>query len=142
MGKLVLGDAYLKYFRSREYYKSAGWRGTWALDGGGALMNQGVHGVDIIRWMMGDVESVFAYASPLIHDIEVEDTAVAVLKYANGAYGVIQGATTVNPARKRGSKFTGTRLDRLRGQRLQSVENGGWRCGTVRRERRNRRRHR
>lgn len=100
LGKLVLGDAYLKYFRSREYYKSAGWRGTWALDGGGALMNQGVHGVDIIRWMMGDVESVFAYASPLIHDIEVEDTAVAVVKYANGAYGVIQGATTVNPGQE------------------------------------------
>ncbi|MCJ8012032.1 Gfo/Idh/MocA family oxidoreductase [Paenibacillus sp. KQZ6P-2] len=100
LGRLVLGDAYLKYFRSREYYKSAGWRGTWALDGGGALMNQGVHGVDIIRWLMGDVESVFSYASPLIHDIEVEDTAVAVLKYTNGAYGVIQGTTTVNPGQE------------------------------------------
>lgn len=100
LGRLVLGDAYLKYYRSREYYKSAGWRGTWALDGGGALMNQGVHGVDIIRWLMGDVESVFAYASPLIHDIEVEDTAVAVVKYANGAYGVIQGTTTVNPGQE------------------------------------------
>lgn len=100
LGRLVMGDAYMKYFRSREYYKSAGWRGTWALDGGGALMNQGVHGVDIIRWLMGDVESVFAYASPLIHDIEVEDTAVAVVKYANGAYGVIQGATTVNPGQE------------------------------------------
>ncbi|MWV45913.1 gfo/Idh/MocA family oxidoreductase [Paenibacillus sp. HJL G12] len=100
LGRLVMGDAYLKYFRSREYYKSAGWRGTWALDGGGALMNQGVHGVDIIRWLMGDVESVFAYASPLIHDIEVEDTAVAVIKYVSGAYGVIQGATTVNPGQE------------------------------------------
>ncbi|MEC0241061.1 Gfo/Idh/MocA family oxidoreductase [Paenibacillus dokdonensis] len=100
LGRLVLGDAYLKYYRSREYYKSAGWRGTWLLDGGGALMNQGVHGVDIIRWLMGDVESVFAYAAPLIHDIEVEDTAVAVLKYTSGAYGVIQGTTTVNPGQE------------------------------------------
>ncbi|MCZ8517573.1 Gfo/Idh/MocA family oxidoreductase [Paenibacillus filicis] len=59
LGKLVLGDAYLKYYRSPEYYRSAGWRGTWALDGGGALMNQGVHGIDLIQWLMGDVQSVF-----------------------------------------------------------------------------------
>lgn len=100
LGKLVLGDAYLKYYRSPEYYKSAGWRGTWAIDGGGALMNQGVHGIDIIRWMMGEVDSVFAYTAPLIHDIEVEDTAVAVLKYKNGAFGVIQGTTSVNPGQE------------------------------------------
>lgn len=100
LGKLVLGDAYMKYYRSPEYYKSAGWRGTWAEDGGGALMNQGVHGVDIIRWLMGDVESVFAYTAPLVHDIEVEDTAVAVLKYKNGAFGVIQGTTSVNPGQE------------------------------------------
>jgi UDP-N-acetyl-2-amino-2-deoxyglucuronate dehydrogenase len=97
LGKLVLGDAYLKYYRSPEYYKSAGWRGTWALDGGGALMNQGVHGVDLIQWMMGDVESVFAYSAPLVRDIEVEDTAVAAIKYKNGAFGVIQGTTSVYP---------------------------------------------
>ncbi|GIP33893.1 Gfo/Idh/MocA family protein [Paenibacillus sp. J2TS4] len=97
LGKLVLGDAYLKYYRSPEYYRSAGWRGTWELDGGGALMNQGVHGVDLIQWMVGDVESVFAYSAPLVRSIEVEDTAVAAVKYKNGAYGVIQGTTSVYP---------------------------------------------
>jgi len=97
LGKLVLGDAYLKYYRSQEYYNSAGWRGTWELDGGGALMNQGVHGIDLIQWMVGDVESVFAHAAPLVRDIPVEDTAVAVLKYKNGAFGVIQGTTSVYP---------------------------------------------
>ncbi|GIP38009.1 oxidoreductase [Paenibacillus sp. J31TS4] len=97
LGKLVLGDAYLKYYRSPEYYKSAGWRGTWELDGGGALMNQGVHGIDLIQWMVGDVDSVYAYAAPLVRDIQVEDTAVAVLKYKNGAFGVIQGTTSVYP---------------------------------------------
>jgi len=97
LGKLVLGDAYLKYYRSPEYYASAGWRGTWELDGGGALMNQGVHGIDLIQWMVGEVESVFAYTAPLIRDIEVEDTAVIVVKYKNGAFGVIQGTTSVYP---------------------------------------------
>jgi UDP-N-acetyl-2-amino-2-deoxyglucuronate dehydrogenase len=97
LGKLVLGDAYLKYYRSPEYYKSAGWRGTWQWDGGGALMNQGVHGVDVIQYLMGGVASVFAYAAPLLRDIEVEDTAAAVLKYKNGAFGVIQGTTSVYP---------------------------------------------
>lgn len=97
LGKLVLGDVYMKYYRSPEYYRSSDWHGTWRLDGGGALMNQGVHGIDLIRWIVGDVESVMAYAAPLVRDIEVEDTAVAVLKYKNGAFGVIQSATSVYP---------------------------------------------
>ncbi|MBP1913209.1 putative dehydrogenase [Lederbergia galactosidilyticus] len=100
LGKLVLADAYLKYYRSPEYYESAGWRGTWELDGGGALMNQGVHGVDLIQWMVGDVESVFAYSAPLIRNIEVEDTAVVAVKYKNGAFGVIQGTTSVYPGQE------------------------------------------
>ncbi|MCJ7841227.1 Gfo/Idh/MocA family oxidoreductase [Lederbergia sp. NSJ-179] len=100
LGKLVLGDAYLKYYRSPEYFQSAGWRGTWELDGGGALMNQGVHGIDLIQWMVGDIESVFAYAAPLVRDIEVEDTAVVVVKYKNDAFGVIQGTTSVYPGQE------------------------------------------
>jgi len=100
LGKLVLGDAYLKYYRSPEYYESAGWRGTWELDGGGALMNQGVHGIDLIQWMVGDVDSVFAYTAPLVRDIEVEDTAVIAVKYKNGAFGVIQGTTSVYPGQE------------------------------------------
>lgn len=98
MGKVVLADAYLKYYRSQEYYNSAGWRGTWELDGGGALMNQGVHGIDLLMWMVGeDVEKVFARAGALSRDIEVEDTAVALLQFSGGGYGVIEGATTVYP---------------------------------------------
>lgn len=98
LGKLILADSYQKYYRSPEYYNSADWRGTWKYDGGGALMNQGVHGIDQMIWLVGDVHSVFAYSSPLIRDIEVEDTAVAVVRYKNGAYGVIQGTTSVYPS--------------------------------------------
>ncbi len=97
LGKLVLGDAYLKYYRTQEYYNGASWRGTWELDGGGALMNQGVHGVDLLQWLMGGVERVYARAAALVHDIEVEDTAVAVVRYKSGALGVIEGATSVYP---------------------------------------------
>lgn len=100
LGKMVLGDAYLKYYRSHEYYKSSTWRGTWEMDGGGALMNQGIHGIDLLQWMMGGVKSVFAYAAPLARDIEVEDTAVAVVRFHNGAFGVIQGTTSVYPGQE------------------------------------------
>ena len=97
LGKMVLGDVFLKYYRSQAYYNSAGWRGTWELDGGGALMNQGVHGIDMLLWVMGDVESVYARADHLVRDIPVEDTAIALLKYKNGAWGVLEGTTSVNP---------------------------------------------
>ena len=70
------------------------------MDGGGALMNQGVHGIDLIQWIVGDVESVFARSAALVRNIDVEDTAVAVVKYANGAYGVIQGTTSVWPGQE------------------------------------------
>lgn len=107
LGKLVLGDAYLKYFRSQEYYDSGDWRGTWALDGGGALMNQGVHMVDIQRWIMGPAESIFAQADHLVRNIEVEDTSCAVIKWKNGAFGVLQGTTSVTPGMKHRLEFHG-----------------------------------
>jgi len=97
LGQLTLGDAYLKYYRSQAYYNSAGWRGTWELDGGGALMNQGVHGIDLLLWIMGDVDMVYAKSTALVRDIEVEDTAVALVTYKSGAYGVIEGTTSCNP---------------------------------------------
>jgi len=98
LGQMVLGDAYLKYYRSPAYYKSADWRATWELDGGGALMNQGVHGVDLLLWVMDSpVRSVYAKAEAKVRDIEVEDTAVALLTFENGAYGVIEGTTSCNP---------------------------------------------
>jgi predicted dehydrogenase len=97
LGQLTLADAYLKYYRSPAYYVSADWRATWALDGGGALMNQGVHGIDVLVWIMGDVESVYAKAQAKVRAIEVEDTAVALVTFRNGAYGVIEGTTSSNP---------------------------------------------
>lgn len=98
LGKLVLADALMKNYRSQAYYNSAGWRGTWKDDGGGALMNQGVHGVDLLLWLIDDdVESVFARAEHKVRDIEVEDTAVATIKYRSGAFGTLIGTTSCNP---------------------------------------------
>lgn len=96
LGRIVMANAYLKYHRSQEYYDSGEWRGTWELDGGGALMNQGVHGIDLIQWMNGGVDSLFSYSDHLVRNIEVEDTAVIALKYKNGSFGVIEGATSIN----------------------------------------------
>jgi UDP-N-acetyl-2-amino-2-deoxyglucuronate dehydrogenase len=95
LGRMVLGDAYLKYYRSQEYYNSGAWRGTWALDGGGALMNQGVHLVDILQWVMGPVETLFSFADHLARNIEVEDTTVSALRFKSGAFGTLEGATSV-----------------------------------------------
>lgn len=98
LGKIVLASAYLKYYRDQAYYDSAGWRGTWDLDGGGALMNQGVHGIDLLTWMVGEkVESLFAKAGTLARKIEVEDTSVAIFQFSGGGFGIIEGATTVYP---------------------------------------------
>ncbi len=97
-GRLTLGDTYVKWWRTQQYYDSGGWRGTWKFDGGGALMNQSIHNIDLLQWFMGDVESVMAMTDLLAHErIEVEDTAVAVLRFKNGALGVIEGTTSVFP---------------------------------------------
>jgi predicted dehydrogenase len=97
LGKLVMGDSYLKWYRSQAYYDSGEWRATWELDGGGCLMNQGVHYVDLVQWLMGPVQSVYAICDTLSHDIVVEDCAAAVLRYANGAIGVIEATTSAAP---------------------------------------------
>ena len=95
LGGLVQGDAYVKWFRDQAYYDSGAWRGTKRLDGGGALMNQAIHQVDLLLWVMGPVAEVFAYADTLAHErLEVEDTLVAVLRYENGALGQIAAATS------------------------------------------------
>ena len=97
-GTLVLADAYVKWFRSQEYYDASGWKGTWALDGGGALMNQSIHAIDLLQWFMGPVVEISAYIGTIAHQrIEVEDTAVATLRFANGALGVIEGTTGAYP---------------------------------------------
>lgn len=98
LGRICLATADLKYYRDQVYYNSAGWRGTWEQDGGGALMNQGVHGVDLILWMLGDnVQSLYGSAETLAHNIVVEDTAAAILTMESGTICVIQGATSTYP---------------------------------------------
>lgn len=97
-GKLTLGDTYVKWWRTQQYYDSGGWRGTWALDGGGAYMNQAIHNVDLIYWLMGDVSEVSAITGTLAHErIEVEDTGVAAIRFANGAIGTIAATTSAFP---------------------------------------------
>jgi UDP-N-acetyl-2-amino-2-deoxyglucuronate dehydrogenase len=93
LGRLISADVYLKCSRSKEYYQASGWRGTWKYDGGGALMNQGIHSVDRILWYMGEAESVTARMANLVHDVEVEDTLCAVVKYRNGGMGIVQTTT-------------------------------------------------
>lgn len=94
LGKLVLVDMSVKWYRTQAYYDAGEWRGTWALDGGGALMNQGVHTVDLMQWLAGPVESLRAHIVTGAHErIEVEDTAVASLKFKNGAIGTLTAST-------------------------------------------------
>lgn len=107
LGKLVTGDIYMKFYRSQEYYNKGGWRGTWKMDGGGALMNQGIHGIDLLQYIMGPVKSVFAHTRTLARKIEVEDTAVAVLEFKNGALGVIEGTTSIYPGLPRRLEING-----------------------------------
>ena len=96
LGTLALADVSVKWFRPQVYYDNA-WRGRWAVDGGGALMNQAIHNVDLVQWLAGPVASVIGRTTTLAHQMETEDTASAVLTYANGALGVIQGATSCWP---------------------------------------------
>jgi predicted dehydrogenase len=97
-GKVTMGDAYVKWYRSQEYYDSGAWRGTWKMDGGGALMNQAIHSVDLLLWLMGPVAEISAMTATLTHKrIEVEDVAVANLKFKSGALGVIEATTTAYP---------------------------------------------
>ena len=97
-GRLTVGDSYVKWFRTQEYYDSGAWRGTWKLDGGGALMNQAIHSVDLLVWLMGPVTEVSAYTATLAHKrIEVEDVAMATIRFANGALGVVEATTAAYP---------------------------------------------
>lgn len=96
LGRLTLADVYVKWFRPQSYY-NGNWRGTWQSDGGGALMNQAIHTIDLMQWLAGPVESVMAHTATLAHTMQTEDTASALLRFQNGALGVIQGATSCWP---------------------------------------------
>ena len=97
-GRLTLGEASNKWWRSQAYYDDGGWKGTLALDGGGALMNQAIHNVDLLLWMMGPATHVSGLTATLAHErIEVEDTAVAAIRFASGALGMLVGTTSVHP---------------------------------------------
>ncbi|HEY1190661.1 MAG TPA: Gfo/Idh/MocA family oxidoreductase [Gemmata sp.] len=97
-GRLTLGETTCKWWRPQSYYDEGGWKGTQALDGGGAMMNQAIHNVDLLLWLMGDATHVSGFTATLAHErIEVEDTAAAVVRFKTGALGVIQATTSVHP---------------------------------------------
>jgi len=100
LGCLILGDAYVKWYRSPAYYQSNAWRGTKAIDGGGALINQAIHTIDLLQWMMGGAKRVCGLARTSTHAIESEDLGVAAVEFTNGAVGVIEGSTAVQPGFK------------------------------------------
>jgi predicted dehydrogenase len=108
LGVPVMASGRVKWHRPAEYYAESRWRGTQALDGGGALMNQGIHTVDVLQWLFGPVHSVTAAVATRIHSIEVEDTAAAVLTFRSGAIGTIEAATSVFPGYQRRLELTGS----------------------------------
>lgn len=97
LGKLILGNAYIKWYRSAEYYQSSFWKGTLQGDGGAALINQGIHTIDLLLDIMGDAESVFGKLRTVKHQIEGEDLGVALITFKNGALGTIEGSTAITP---------------------------------------------
>lgn len=107
LGKIYFADCRMRYYRSQEYYDQGGWRGTWALDGGGALMNQGIHGIDLVQYIMGGVASVYAQCRTMGRRIETEDAANLLVEYKCGAIGVIQGTTLANPGEPRTITISG-----------------------------------
>ncbi|MEW5719579.1 MAG: Gfo/Idh/MocA family oxidoreductase, partial [Chloroflexota bacterium] len=101
LGRLLLGNATVRWYRPQEYYED-GWHGTRAMDGG-ALMNQSIHHIDALQWLMGDAASVFAYTGTLAHKMEAEDVGVVALRFASGALGTIEGSTLTYPENLEGS---------------------------------------
>lgn len=97
-GKITLADSFVKWWRTQAYYDGGGWRGTWAMDGGGAYMNQAIHNVDLLYWLVGEVAEISAITDTLAHErIEVEDTGVAAIRFANGAIGTMTATTAAFP---------------------------------------------
>jgi predicted dehydrogenase len=101
-GKMVMGTVRVRWCRTQEYYNQDSWRGTWAQDGG-VFANQAIHHIDLLQWIMGDVETVFAKSATRLVNIEAEDTGVVVLKFKNGALGIIEATTATRPKDLEGS---------------------------------------
>ena len=108
LGTPILADARVKWYRPSDYYAGSRWRGTWSLDGGAALINQGIHTVDVLLWLFGDVGRVKAVRKTILHKIEGEDTLAALLEFKNGAIGVLQAATSIYPGYPRRIELTGS----------------------------------
>jgi UDP-N-acetyl-2-amino-2-deoxyglucuronate dehydrogenase len=108
LGRPILADARVKWYRPPEYYAKSRWRGTLALDGGGALINQAVHTLDLMLWIFGDVKSIQAMSKTALHAIEAEDTLTALLEFGNGALGVLQATTSVFPGYPRRLELSGS----------------------------------
>ena len=108
LGRLLLVNAHVPWYRPPEYYTKSRWHGLRAVDGGGALMNQGVHTVDFLLWMIGDVAKVQARTATVLQQMECEDTALAILEFANGAFGTLQVTTAEYPGYERRVEITGT----------------------------------
>ena len=108
IGTPLLATGEVKWFRPRDYYASSRWRGTWALDGGGALMNQGIHTVDLLLHLLGPVAAVSGVTATRFHDIEAEDTATALVEFVSGAQGTIDVTTAAPPGSPRRLRIAGT----------------------------------
>ena len=108
IGTPLLATGEVKWFRPPEYYSSSRWRGTWAFDGGGALMNQGIHTVDVMLYLLGPVSSVSGLTATRFHRIEAEDTATALLEFANGTHGTLDVTTAAHPGSPRRLRITGS----------------------------------
>lgn len=136
-GTVALGSAQLYWWRSQGYYDSGAWRGTWEMDGGGVLMNQTIHTIDLLLWMLGPVESVQATTATVTHTMEVEDTAVATLRFVSGALGSIAATTCAYPGMVTRLELFGDRGsatiedDRLVALRLAGEEDVGVAPATV-----------
>ena len=109
-GKMIFGDASIKYWRNQAYYDSGAWRGTWKYEGGGSTITQGSHGIDLLLYMMGDPEKIYAKIDTVAHvNIEVEDISIALLTFKNGAYGRLQTASATNPGQGNVFEINGTK---------------------------------
>lgn len=109
LGKILLVDARVKWYRPPEYYRGSKWRGTLSLDGGGAVINQGIHTLDLLLWLLGDVVRVQARSATVLHKIEAEDTAIAILEFASGAVGVFHATTAAYPGYPRRVEISGSK---------------------------------